>query len=275
MDNKKTYSFLLITFVWSWVLWLIGLQYLSGGIDQESIGRFLVYFFAGVYGPTISAILTTLLFDGLKGLIELIRKLFIWRVPVKNYLYVVLLPVAFVLVGIALYGLFIGEVGRVDKMAYLSIPSVLWAGLYAGPLGEELGWRGFLLPELQQKFSNLKSAVVIGVIWFFWHLPLWWAPFGTLISGEPLSFFPVVTYLAMLVCLSIIITWLVIESNGSVLIAILFHLSINAGIALLFFPELNADFKKVHLLSGIGMFAFTGFLLLKNKLNQSANTDAL
>ena len=167
---------------------------------------------------------------------------------------------------------FIGEIGGFDNMAYLSIPTILLAGLYAGPLGEELGWRGFLLPEFQKRYSNLKSAIIIGLIWFIWHIPLWWAPFGTLVSGEPISLIPVITYFTMLICLSIIITWLVINSKGSVLIAILFHLSINAGIALLFYPELNMDFKKVHLLSSVGMLIFTGFLIVKNKLKTSANT---
>ncbi|WP_149305001.1 CPBP family intramembrane glutamic endopeptidase [Pareuzebyella sediminis] len=272
MNRKKLFVFLLLTFLWSWILWIIGLNYLSDGINQESIGKFLVFFFVGVYGPTISGIITTLFFDGLKGLFELLKKLFIWKVPFKYYLYIIFLPLIFVIIGIALYGQFIGEIGGFDRMAYLSIPTILLTGLYAGPLGEELGWRGFLLPEFQKKYSNLKSAIIIGFIWFVWHIPLWWAPFGTLVSGEPISIIPVIAYFTVLICLSIIITWLVINSKGSVLIAILFHLSINAGIALLFYPELNMDFKKVHLLSSIGMLIFTGFLIVKNKLKTSANT---
>ena len=74
----------------------------------------------------------------------------------------------------------------------------------------------------------------------------------------------------MLICLSILTTWFVLDSKGSVLIAILFHLSINAGIALLFFPELNMDFKKVHLLSSIAMLLFAGILVAKNKLKTNA-----
>lgn len=272
MNRKKLFVFLKLTFLWSWILWIIGLNYLSEGINQESIGKFLVFFFVGVYGPTISGIITTLFFDGLKGLFELIKKLFIWKVPFKYYLYIIFLPIIFVIIGMTLYSQFIGEIGGFDKMAYLSIPTILLTGLYAGPLGEELGWRGFLLPEFQKKYSNLKSAIIIGFIWFVWHIPLWWAPFGTLVSGEPISIIPVIAYFIMLICLSIIITWLVINTQGSVLIAILFHLSINAGIVLLFYPELNMDFKKVHLLSSIGMLIFTGFLVVKNKLKTSANT---
>jgi membrane protease YdiL (CAAX protease family) len=271
MNRKKLFVFLILTFLWSWILWIIGLKYLSDGINQETISKFLVFFFVGVYGPTISGIITTLFFDGLIGVFELIKKLFIWKVALKYYVYLILLPLIFVIIGIALYSQFIGEIGGFDKMAYLSIPTILLAGLYAGPLGEELGWRGFLLPEFQKRYSNLKSAIIIGFIWFIWHIPLWWAPFGTLVSGEPISLIPVITYFTMLICLSIIITWLVINSKGSVLIAVLFHLSINAGIALLFYPELNMDFKKVHLLSSIGMLIFTGFLIVKNKLKTSAN----
>ncbi|WP_242155690.1 CPBP family intramembrane glutamic endopeptidase [Aestuariivivens sediminis] len=272
MNRKKLFVFLILTFLWSWILWIIGLNSLSDEINPESIGKFLVFFFVGVYGPTISGIITTLFFDGLKGLFELIKKLFIWKVPFKYYLYIIFLPLIFVIIGIALYSQFIGEIGDFDKMAYLSIPTILLTGLYAGPLGEELGWRGFLLPEFQKKYSNLKSAIIIGFIWFVWHIPLWWAPFGTLVSGEPISIIPVIAYFTMLICLSIIITWLVINSKGSVLIAILFHLSINAGIALQFYPELNMDFKKVHLLSSIGMLIFTGFLVVKNKLKTITNT---
>lgn len=271
MNNKKTYIFLLITIIWSWTFWLIGLNLLVNGINQESIGKFLIFFFTGVYGPSISAIVTTIIFEGFEGVSNLLKKLFIWNVPFKNYLYIIILPIIFVIIGIGLYNIFIGDIGSFDLMAFLSIPTILWAGFYAGPLGEELGWRGFLLPELQKKHTNLKSAIIIGVIWFIWHIPLWWAPFGTLVSGESISFLPVITYFLMLICLSIIITWLVINSKGSVLVALLFHLSINAGIALLFYPELNMDFKKVHLLSSIGMLIFTGFLIVKNKLKTSAN----
>ena len=271
MNNKKTYIFLLMTIIWSWTFWVLGLNYLTNGINQDSIGKFLIFFFTGIYGPTISGIVTTLLFDGLKGVLKLLKKVFIWNIPFRNYLYIILLPIIFVIIGIGFYNLFIGDIGSFDKAAFLSIPTVLWAGFYAGPLGEELGWRGFLLPELQKKHSNLKSAIIIGVIWFIWHIPLWWAPFGTLVSGESISFLTVTAYFLMLICLSIIITWLVINSNGSILVAILFHLSINAGIALLFFPELSVDFKKVHLLSSIGMLIFSGILIAKNKLKTSAN----
>lgn len=266
MKDKRTIIFLALTFLWSWTSWFIGLKILSNGIDQETIGQFLPLFFVGLYGPTVSGIITSLVFDGFSGMLALLKKLFIWKAPISSYLYVVFLPLIFVAIGILLYSQLIGDIGEFDSAVLNYIPATLLAGIYAGPLGEELGWRGFLLPELQKRFSQLNSAIVIGVIWFLWHVPLWWAPFGTLVSGEPLSALPVLTYLVMLVCLSIIITWLVNRSNGSVLIALLFHLSINAGIAMLFFPSLGADFKTVHLLSSIGMIVFAGYLTFSDRM---------
>lgn len=269
MKWNRTIFFLALTFLWSWTNWFIGLKVLSNGISPETIGQFLPLFFVGVYGPTASGIITSLIFDGFSGVLALLKKLVIWKAPISSYLYVVFLPLIFVAIGILLYSQLIGDIGEFDSAALNYIPATLLAGIYAGPLGEELGWRGFLLPELQKRFSPFKSAIVIGVVWFLWHVPLWWAPFGTLVSGEPLSALPILTYLVMLICLSIIITWLVNRSNGSVLIAILFHLSINAGIALLFFPSLGSDFKTVHLLSSVGMIVFAAYLIFSSQLVRS------
>ena len=264
--RHKTIVFLFITFLWSWISWIIALSYIPNGIDEKTFSIFIKLFFIGTYGPSISAIITTLFFEGINRTITLFKKLFIWKFSVINYLYVVFLPIIFTAVGIGIYSLFGGQIGNFDKNGLFVIPAMLWAGLFAGPLGEELGWRGFLLPEFQKKFNPIISATLIGVIWFSWHIPLFWAPFGALISGMPFAILPFMTYLLMVISLSWIITWLVNSSRNSVLIAVLFHLSINAGVLLMFFPELQADYKKVHLFSGIPMILFAIYLGLKTKL---------
>ena len=55
MNRNKIYVFLILTLLWSWTNWFIGLNCLSDGINQESIGKFLVFFFVGVYGGFIQA----------------------------------------------------------------------------------------------------------------------------------------------------------------------------------------------------------------------------
>ena len=49
----------------------------------------------------------------------------------------------------------------------------LLKNLLSGPLGEEIGWRGFALMELQKKHSPLKASIIIGFWWGMWHLPIW------------------------------------------------------------------------------------------------------
>jgi membrane protease YdiL (CAAX protease family) len=268
MKNRKSLCFLLVTFVWSWTSWFIGLHFLSGGINDETIKQFTKYFFIGVYGPFIGAIVSTLYIGGVKETFELLKKLFIWQVPWYDYLIIIGLPLFFLASGIGLYALFIGSPGLVENKLPI-VPMVLLNSIYIGPLGEELGWRGVLLPEIQKNYSAIVSALVVGFIHFSWHIPLFWAPFGALVSGQPLSFLSVLTYLVLVICWSAIQTWLVNNSNGSVLIAILFHLFINAGIILLFFPEIYTDpyrSKTVYYLSTVVTIPFTIYLAFKTKL---------
>ena len=49
---------------------------------------------------------------------------------------------------------------------------VLWTVLQ-GATGEESGWRGFLQPSFEKKHSVIKSSLFVGIIWAFWHTPLW------------------------------------------------------------------------------------------------------
>ena len=55
-----------------------------------------------------------------------------------------------------------------EMLAYFFFKTLL-----SGPLGEELGWRGFAQIELQKKHSPLKASIIIGFWWGMWHLPIW------------------------------------------------------------------------------------------------------
>jgi uncharacterized protein len=269
--GMKITSFLAFAFVWSWTNWIIGLGYLHDGINSESLDRFVTYFFIGVYGPAIAAILAALCFDGLTGLIQLMKKLVSWKAPLSSYLFIIFFPLIFMASGIALYAFFFGEVGDVNFAETRAIPKLLFASLLAGPLGEELGWRGWLLPQVQKHFNAMTSSIIIAPVWFVWHLPLFFAPFGTLISGAEFSLVTSVTYLLFVICLSCLYTWLVNNSRGSVLIAILIHLSINAGLLLLFFPALKEEAKLIYLLFTPIIVLITIYIGVKSRFESQAN----
>lgn len=87
-----------------------------------------------------------------------------------------------------------------------------------GPIGEELGWRGFLLGELEKNFSSLYASIILGIVWAFWHLPLW------LISGySGVELFEyMLFFIIWCIAMSIIITRLC-KWNPTILIPMLFH----------------------------------------------------
>lgn len=261
---NKTLKFLLITFLWSWIFFALAINSVSIILDQNSFQSFLKYFFVGIYGPTIGAMIVSIM-DSKSAFLKLLLKFLNFKIPIKTLLLAFFLPILFVASGITVFAVIGGEIGPFDIKGIYSIPTILLAGIYAGPLGEELGWRGFLLPELQKTFSPTKSALIIGVIWFFWHLPLFWAPVGTLVSGN-LSFTSIITYFMIINCLSIIITWLYNQSSYNLWTAILFHLFINAGIALTVFPQLIPLTNNIHLYSISGMLLFTSYLLFSKKV---------
>jgi len=61
---------------------------------------------------------------------------------------------------------------KLISLGFLTPLSAVWPNMLGGPLEEEFGWRGYLLPRLASRMGNTWSTLVVGVIWASWHLPL-------------------------------------------------------------------------------------------------------
>ena len=115
---------------------------------------------------------------------------------------------------------------KIDRLAVTGESHI--AFLIGGPIQEEVGWRGFALPILQERIRPLQAAVVLGIIWGGWHLPqffvsAWETPHNN--ASDVLGFF------AFTVTSSIVISWITNLARGSVLLAILAHNSMNWALA--------------------------------------------
>jgi CAAX protease family protein len=84
--------------------------------------------------------------------------------------------------------------------------------IFAGALGEETGWRGYALPQLQRRFSPLASSLILAVLWFGWHLPQFFV-IATYRDSSPVQYVGMFLGLA---CGAVVLTWLYNRSGGSI-----------------------------------------------------------
>ncbi len=184
---------------WPWPLYALGLS--PGAI----VG----------FGPFFAAVVVLALTGGKAGVMILLRRMVRWRVVPLWYAAALLLPVAIAL-GATVLNVLLGA--RPPSSAELGawpslIPTYFLLLLIPGIGGawEEPGWRGYALPKLQVGRSALLASLILGVVWAFWHLPLMVA------SMIPWSDIAYVTVQ------SVVYAWLFNNTNGSVLLVMLFH----------------------------------------------------
>lgn len=99
-------------------------------------------------------------------------------------------------------------------------------------LGEEIGWRGLLVPQLAKLTTFSKTALLSGLIWAVWHYP--YVVFGNYNNGTPV-WFGLTCFTAMIIGISFIFTWFRLKS-GSLWTGVLLHASHNLFIQMVFTP---------------------------------------
>lgn len=242
---NPTIQFTLTTFLISWLLWIPLLIWSQGNPGflsntNEIPPLLIVIQTLGAAAPSIAAIFTIRTRYGKETLEKVFKKYTEWKQPLVYLLVsILLLPLIHILALLFIYifegaiiwqyevtpiGEIVTESGWIALL--FTIPVVFVTNLLSSPLLEELGWRGFLLPKLQEKFSAFDASLIVGVIWGVWHIPLW------LIYGDNL-----VLTLGMIILTSIIYTWLFNSTNGSMLIVLFFHSSANLALNLINVPN--------------------------------------
>lgn len=242
--NHKLVAFITTTFLFSWACWLLVFNDLKPSLFEFD-GRTLGFFLLGAYAPSLVAIVFTAYLDGRAGLKSLFKRLLMWRVGFSwNLLALVIGPVIYAL-AVFLYTANGGSLGEVNYGLLPWIPAVFLVSLFLGPLAEELGWRGFVMPNLDTQNKLVKSGIIMGVIWAAWHIPLFWAVIGTSVSGFPVTFESVSLFFLASIGCSFFYVWMFNKTEGSVFIALMIHLSWNASgnITSMLFPTMSAEQK--------------------------------
>ena len=218
--------YLLATAV-SWSFWLPLMIYNGHHVEQSSL-KYL--HLLGELGPAISAIICCRYFGGQPALGTLIKRCLLWRVPLQWHGVAWLSPFALLAIALWIASLW-GEGGLhgtlIQNSDYAELPlAIYWFCLliFYG-FGEEIGWRGFALPLLQNRYSAIYSSIIVSVLWAIWHLPLFWfsAGFSSYGIGS------IIGWYAGLLTGSILLSWLINHTRGSIFLAAGFHATMNVA----------------------------------------------
>ncbi|MFX1543495.1 MAG: CPBP family intramembrane glutamic endopeptidase, partial [Promethearchaeota archaeon] len=168
-------------------------------------------------GPILGAFVVVFRRDGISGIRNLLRRAFRWRFSPILYLVALLIPFL-VLAASSGVAIVVNGAAVPDPwfLPDFTIPFLIGFLIWNG-VTEEVGWRGYLLPRVQDKVGSLAASVLVGVIWAFWHLPLFIIP-GSYQYGTSFA-----EYVLILVSWTIIMAMLYNKAQGSVIVPILLH----------------------------------------------------
>lgn len=231
MISVRAQATLLLTFAIMACTWgSLVLFHLPGGslrTGQAPSAIGLILLLVGGASPSLAAVTVSGAVAGSAGLSDLWRRCVAVRLDWRSYA---------AIAGIPLLAAGATVAARLARGADLQIHpfGLSAAGLLVfavlafltGPVGEELGWRGVVLHDALSVMRPLTAAVLLGVVWACWHLPLFFVAGTTQqLWGHPLSDFAL--FGMKTVALSILLAWLYIRTNRSIWAVILLHFTAN------------------------------------------------
>lgn len=257
VKEHKLAVFLAVTYAFTWSIQAaVALLNLEASWTQSILIGF------GGFGPVAGAAFVVWLSGG--SLRKWVSQAFKWRIGKKWWAVALGLPLVVVVLSSALFFMVGGPLNfEAMAPAWVYLFVLAWGTVWGGGQ-EELGWRGFMLPVLQEKFSALTSSIFVGAAWTLWHLPLFLNPattHGAWPIGQQLLW--VVTIMAG----SILWTWMY-NNTGSVLLVAVFHAGIN-GMGVLhpadveqLYPGGVPDYWLTLLAEGTSAIVLVGISLL-------------
>jgi membrane protease YdiL (CAAX protease family) len=181
----------------------------------------------GIFSPTISSLIVSWITGGWSEIKRLLAGFTRWKAGFWWYFAAVFLLLGPLVIALVYIVLGHPSAGLRPGVTILSLPGIIIFQFFSGPFSEETGWRGFALPRLQAKYNALVSSLILGVIWTFWHLPLFF------LTGATQMGIPLPIYLFLVLTITIYLTWLYNNTRGSLIITILAHFTYNLASTLI------------------------------------------
>ncbi len=245
--------FFVLAFIIGWLAWIPLL------IDR-AFPTFIAFIF--LFSPAISALVMTAYINGTVGIKDLLKRYTLWNFHIKWYLLAfLLLPAIFLLAALISFHFNLQSLWT-NSPWYFIVASFLFLTFINS--GEEIGWRGFALPRLQEVFgSTLPASILLGVIWGLWHLPEYFFPGPNI---------PLTQFLFFIAGLSIIYTVLFNNTRGSLLLAVILHASTDIVPRIIHLESLT-DFSWTLIAGIVWITGIVLFFLTKNSTSNERVTS--
>jgi uncharacterized protein len=204
-----------LTFAVTWACWLP----LVLGISTRSLAGILLAHL-GTYAPSLVAVWLTARNQGDAGVRGLLGRVLQAQVAARWYVFAVTFMAAIKLVAALIHRVATGAWPAFGDFPWYFIPFVI-AVSTPFQAGEEIGWRGYALPRLAERWGLARASLLLGVVWAVWHLPLFFVR-GADTFGQPF-----LVYLLQVTALSVAFAWLYGNVHGSLLLPMVLHAAIN------------------------------------------------
>ena len=283
-------AFFALAFLGGWIVLLPTVLFESGfglipiGLPAPAV--MLSFIPAAMAGPALAAFVVTRMVEGKEGTRKLLRRRILrWRVGVHWYLIAIFgIPLVYFLAASLVLGMApLNSLIEGWPLLFTSyLPKVLMVFLIVS-LWEEIGWMGFALPRLQDRFGPLMASVVLGLLWALWHLPAYFNSTQVVAPKVGLADLDRLLYLLpmlMLLAVStrVVMTWLFNVAMGSVIVVTLFHAAFNMSnneLPRTFIPEINRMFASNEWIYAVlGVFALVLVVFTRGRLSYEAGSTA-
>lgn len=211
--NKLVKDYLICTFLIMVICWGICTACSLNGIFlNENYILYMPYLLGG-WSPTIASFFALKKNNKVTNFKDWLKKVFDFRHNVFSYLMVIVLGILFILPQCLISGY---ESGAPVFAIIVMIPMMLFGGGL-----EEAGWRYILQPELEKKYKFFISTLIVSVIWWLWHLPLFYIQGVSQYGQNYLAFGINVLGLAFVLAS-------IRKNTNSVWLCVLFHCIVNS-----------------------------------------------
>lgn len=209
--------FVIVTFGFSWLAWL-------PLVIAAPTTVMPWYFYVGSMGPALGALAATLILRSDGGPGAWVHRTFSFTGIGRALAVVIVSIIVYVGIGLLVEQVATGSLERISTVGLTSklpgasaaVVALVWLVTFG--LGEEVGWRGWLMPALTGRFGFTKASLLVAAVWLLWHLPQFIFNPGFRSMG-----WAVIGWIIALVAGSFWLGWLAMLGQWSIVPVVLFH----------------------------------------------------